>query len=145
MVMRLLAFGFAAQVDVETLAVTVRGAVGDGAGLELLAFLEQDDLPDPEDVLADPGGFVVPDRGDRVQATLSAMVDAVRRRPTLHRWTAGWAVLARTAATQPVDLLVSAAMDLAALRESDWALPGGLEQLGPVLDLLAIADAPSAA
>jgi hypothetical protein len=140
MAMRLLAFAFASNADSETVAIAVRGAVGDGAGLELLAFLEQADLPDPEELLRDPGGFAVPNRGDLVHATLAAMIDAVRRRPTHERWQAGWAVLARIATAQPVDLLVSAVMDLAALREPDWPIPAELTDLRPVLDLLAVAE-----
>jgi hypothetical protein len=41
--------------------------------------------------------------------------------------------------THPIDLLVSPAMDLAALRQPDWPLPTDLDRLEPVLDLLAVA------
>jgi hypothetical protein len=70
---------------------------------------------------------------------LTAMVDAVRRRTDQARWAAGWAVLARMASSQPIDLLVAPAMDLAALRRSDWPLPADLDQLEPVLDLITLA------
>ncbi|MGH3417381.1 MAG: AAA family ATPase, partial [Actinocrinis sp.] len=56
MAIRLLAFGYAADAGRDAVALALRGAVGDGAGFELLAFLERRDLPDPETVLADPYG-----------------------------------------------------------------------------------------
>ena len=51
----------------------VEGAVGDGAALEFLAWLEHLDLPDPEAVLADPDSFVLPERSDRAFAVLTAV------------------------------------------------------------------------
>jgi hypothetical protein len=136
MAVRLLAFAFASTADEEALAILLRGVIGDGAGLELLAHRERAELPDPEDLLRDPAGFGSPERGDLVHAMLTSMVDAIRRRPSRDRWDAGWAVLARMAALHPVDLLVAPAMDLAALRRSGWPLPPGLDRLEPVLDLL---------
>ncbi|MBQ1160613.1 AAA family ATPase, partial [Streptomyces sp. A73] len=59
----LLAFGTAASVSREVLALLVRGAVGDGPGLELLAHLDRMDLPDPESLLSDPAGAELPARG----------------------------------------------------------------------------------
>ncbi|GAA3391662.1 sigma 54-interacting transcriptional regulator [Cryptosporangium minutisporangium] len=142
MALRLMAFTFAAEggdigrLD-ETLSVLLRGTLGDGAGLELMAYLDRADLPDPEDVLRDPDGFAPPHRGDLVNAVLTAMVEAVRRRCTRPRWEAGWAVLARVTATAPADALVVPASELAALRDPDWPLPETIDRLQPVLDLLA--------
>src|SRR5687768_3375106 len=48
MALRLIAFATAAGVSREVLSTLVRGAVGDGPGLELLAGLDRLDLPDPE-------------------------------------------------------------------------------------------------
>jgi len=137
MALRLLAFGYAADADREAVALAVRGAVGDGAGLELLAFLERRDLPDPEAVLADPDGFDLPERGDLVHALLSAAVDAISRDTTQRRWQAGWEVLARLADAVPVDLLAAPAVQLAALRDPTWPLPAQLDRLGPLEKLLA--------
>ena len=136
MVMRLLAFGYAADAAPEAVALAVRGAVGDGAGLELLAFLERQDLPDPETVLADPAGAELPERGDLVHATLAAVVDAVGRDTTRTRWEAGWTLVARLCATVPVDLLAAPAMQLAALRDPVWELPAQLDGLGALDALL---------
>jgi MoxR-like ATPase len=140
MALRLLAFGYAADADIEAIALAVRGAVGDGAGFELLAFLEQRDLPDPEDVLADPDGVELPERGDLVHAMLSAVADAIGREATRERWEAGWAVVARLAAAVPVDLLVAPAMELAALRDPLWPAPAHLDRLGALEEVLAWTD-----
>ena len=57
-VAKLLAACEAADASEAARAALVEGAVGDGAAIEFLAWLEHLDLPDPEAVLADPDGFV---------------------------------------------------------------------------------------
>src|SRR5262249_6310144 len=64
MALRLIAFATAAGTSRDVLSMVVRGTVGDGPGLELLASLDRLDLPDPEQLLADPAGAVLPERGD---------------------------------------------------------------------------------
>src|SRR6201999_1439542 len=64
MTLRLLAFATAAGASRDVLSLLVRGTVGDGPGLELLASLDRLDLPDPETLLADPTGADLPERGD---------------------------------------------------------------------------------
>ncbi|MFH9085670.1 AAA family ATPase [Streptomyces sp. NPDC017673] len=131
----LLAFGTAASVSREVLALLVRGAVGDGPGLELLAHLDRMDLPDPESLLADPASAELPVRGDLRQATLEAVVAAVGARPERQRWEAGWAVLVRALETGAPDLLVAPATTLAALRRDDWEVPEAVERLAGLVGL----------
>ncbi|WP_035844724.1 sigma 54-interacting transcriptional regulator [Kitasatospora azatica] len=131
----LLAFGTAAGVSREVLALLVRGAVGDGPGFELLAHLDRMDLPDPETLLADPAAAELPARGDLRQATLEAVVAAVGARPERARWEAGWAVLVRALETGAPDLLVAPATALAALRRDDWEVPDAVERLVGVVGL----------
>ncbi|KUN27810.1 AAA family ATPase [Streptomyces corchorusii] len=131
----LLAFGTAASVSREVLALLVRGAVGDGPGLELLAHLDRMDLPDPEPLLADPASAELPVRGDLRQAALEAVVAAVGARPERQRWEAGWAVLVRALETGAPDLLVAPAAALAALRRDDWEVPDAVERLAGVVGL----------
>ncbi|GAA1981803.1 sigma 54-interacting transcriptional regulator [Catenulispora subtropica] len=132
MALRLLAFGYAADADLEAVAIAIRGTVGDGAGLELMAFLDRRDLPDPERVLAAPADVELPERGDLVHATLTAVVDAVARNATRERWEAAWHLIARLIRTVPVDLLAAPAMQLAALRQPEWEPPAHLDGLGPL-------------
>ncbi|HKT02052.1 MAG TPA: MoxR family ATPase [Rugosimonospora sp.] len=133
--LRLVAFATAADASREVLSLLVRGSVGDGPGLELLASLDRMDLPDPEALLADPAGADLPERGDLRQAVFDGVVDAVRRRPERARWDAAWTLLARAARTGPADLVVVPATTLASLRQDDWEVPESIEQLAGAVSL----------
>nr|WP_260617973.1 AAA family ATPase [Streptomyces sp. WAC07149] len=133
--MTLLAFGTAASVSRDVLALLVRGAVGDGPGLELLAHVDRMELPDPDLLLADPGAAELPERGDLRQATLEAVVAAVGARPERERWEAAWKVLVRAMETGAPDLLVGPAKALAALRRDGWEVPEAVERLSAVIGL----------
>ncbi|MFG2932794.1 AAA family ATPase [Streptomyces achromogenes] len=138
--MTLLAFGTAAAASREVMALLVRGAVGDGPGLELLAHLDRMDLPDPETLLAEPSSAVLPERGDLRQAALEAVVAAVGARPERQRWEAAWEVLVRAMETGAPDLLVAPAGKLASLRRDDWEVPRAVERLAAVAGLARRAD-----
>ncbi|MFA7766648.1 AAA family ATPase [Streptomyces sp. NPDC048723] len=140
MTVRLLAFAQAADSSREVLSMLVRGTVGDGPGLELLAALDRMELPDPEELLADPAGADLPERGDRRQATLDGVVEAVRRRPDRSRWDAAWALLVRALETGAPDLVVVPATTLATLRQEDWDVPESIERLAGVVTLSRRAD-----
>ncbi|MBE1537225.1 AAA family ATPase [Actinomadura algeriensis] len=135
MALRLLATGYATGARPEAVAAAVVGAVGDGAGLELLAYLDELDLPDPNRVLADPSAFALPERGDRQLAFLTAVVSAVQDDPTRRRWEAGWDVLAKAVEAGVPDIAARAAGDLAALREPGWPVPSGIDGFVELLQL----------
>lgn len=135
MALRLLAFAAAAGASREVLSMLVRGTVGDGPGLELLASLDRMDLPDPEALLADPAGAVLPERGDLRRAVLDGVVAAVREHPERTRWDAAWALLVRALETGPPDLLVVPATTLATLRQEGWEIPATIERLAGVVSL----------
>ncbi|GAA1672876.1 MoxR family ATPase [Nonomuraea maheshkhaliensis] len=135
MALRLLAVGYAAGADQQAVATAVVGAVGDGAGLELLNYLEQLDLPDPDRVLANPDAFALPARGDRQLAFLTAVVSAVQSDLTRRRWEAGWTVLAKAVDAGVPDVAARAAADLAALRDTDWPVPSGIDAFIDLLQL----------
>ncbi|MFF4382530.1 AAA family ATPase [Kitasatospora sp. NPDC001547] len=140
MTLRLVAFATAAGSSREVLSLLVRGTVGDGPGLELMAHTDRMDLPDPEALLADPDGAVLPERGDLRQAVLDGVVAAVRNRPERARWDAAWALLARALETGAPDLLVVPATTLASLRREDWDVPAAIERLAPALAVSRRAD-----
>jgi hypothetical protein len=77
MAARLLTAAELAGASEEVRAALVTGAVGLGAGIELLSWLVEMDLGDPEAALADPDAFVLPERGDRAYAALSSVAAAV--------------------------------------------------------------------
>lgn len=140
MTLRLIAFATAAGSSRDVLSLLVRGTVGDGPGLELLASVDRMDLPDPETLLADPAGAVLPERGDLRQAALDGVVAAVRARLDRSRWDAAWALLVRAVETGAPDLVVVPATTLASLRQQDWEVPESIEQLAGVVTLSRRAD-----
>lgn len=140
MTLSLIAFATAAGSSRDVLSALVRGTVGDGPGLELLAGLDRMDLPDPETLLADPAHAALPERGDLRQAVLDGVVAAVRNRPEKSRWDAAWALLVRALETGAPDLVVVPATTLASLRQEDWDVPASIEQLAGVVSLSRRAD-----
>ncbi|OCC13554.1 MoxR family ATPase [Streptomyces sp. PTY087I2] len=140
MTLNLIAFATAAGSSREVLSLLVRGTVGDGPGLELLASLDRMDLPDPEDLLTDPANAVLPERGDLRQAALDGVVAAVRTRPDRARWDAAWALFVRALETGAPDLVVVPATTLASLRQEDWDVPAAIEHLAGVVSLSQRAD-----
>ena len=132
MAARLMAAAGAAGTGDEARSALIRGAIGDGAGVEFLAWLVEMDLPDPEQVLADPASFRLPERGDRAYAALAAIAAAVAADPTPARWTAGWQVLGLAADTAP-DVAAVAARVLAKCRPPDADPPAEIHLFAPVL------------
>lgn len=109
----------------------VLGAVGEAAGFELLSWLHNLDLPDPETLLTDPSA-PLPDRADRLLALLGAVVAHVAADGTAERWQQAWAVIARVARTAP-DVAAAAAKALARQRPEGAALPTAMLELAPIL------------
>ncbi|GLZ05162.1 ATPase AAA [Actinomadura sp. NBRC 104412] len=135
MALRLLAVGYATDASPEGLSAAIVGAIGDGAGIELLSYLEALDLPDPNRVLANPDAFKLPKRGDRQLAFLTSVVAAVQGDVTRRRWEAGWEVLAKAVDAGVPDVAARAAADLAALRDTDWPVPAGIDGFVDILRL----------
>jgi hypothetical protein len=132
MAARLLTAAELAGASDEVRAALVTGAVGVGAGIELLTWLAEMDLGDPEVALADPDGFTLPSRGDRAYAALSAVAAAVAALPTPERWVAGWRVLAKAGAGAP-DVAAMAARVLARCRPDGTAPPPEIRLFAPLL------------
>lgn len=132
MASRLWAAARAAEVSTEAETALVTGAVGEGPGVEFLMWHMEMDLPDPEEVLADPEGFVIPDRGDRTHAVLTSVAAAVAADPTVERWLAGWKVVGRVGDTTP-DVAAVAARALVACRPPQAPAPPEIKLFLPLL------------
>lgn len=105
MAARLYGAGHACGVSENTLRLLVTGCVGVAAAAEFLNYLRELDLPDPEDILADPQGWDVPaDRGDKIYAIGAAVHAAVANNLTAERWVAQGDVIATIAAAGYVDI-----------------------------------------
>jgi hypothetical protein len=132
MASRLWAAAQAAAAPMEVLLVLMQGAVGDGPGVEFVTWVTEMDLPDPEAVLADPPSFVLPERGDRAYAALSAIAGAVAANATPERWLAGWKVLGRAGESAP-DVAAMAARVLARCRPDGTPAPPEVKTFLPLL------------
>ena len=131
---RLLAGADLVAADMSTKASLVAGCVGSPAGLELLAWIDEGGLPDPEAVLADPSSLVVPDRGDRAHATFSSIVAAVVADPGAGRWEAAWEAMAVGLDSDHPDLVVTPMRTLIANRPEGATPPArALQTLAPLL------------
>ena len=132
MAARLWAAASAAGASTEAETALVTGAVGEGAGVELLMWHEEMDLPDPEAVLADPDRVEIPERGDRAYAVVSGVAAAVAAKATPERWLAGWKVLAKAGERAP-DVAAVAARVLAQCRPAGAVAPPEVKLFAPVL------------
>lgn len=132
MAARLLGVAMAAGTDDLVRSLVARGAVGPGPGVELLAWLDAADLPDPELVLADPGSFTLPERGDRAYAALTSIAAAVQRDPTPERWARGWEVFGR-AGEIALDVAAAAARGLVRCRPANAPVPPEVTRFAPLL------------
>jgi MoxR-like ATPase len=127
------ALGYGREVQ----ALLALGAVG-GAGLEFLRYMEELDLPAPEEVLADPERL--PSRDDQAYAALMAAVRHALEVPE-ERWEAAWRVLRFAAERRGQgDLAAMAARVLIRahreLKARGVVLPLGPEEMGPrIIDL----------
>ena len=80
---------------------------------------------------------LLPTRGDRQLAFLTAVVSAVQSNTTRERWEAGWTVLSKAVDAGVPDVAARAAADLAAMRQPAWPVPATLDA---VIDILSLSD-----
>jgi hypothetical protein len=111
----------------------VAGCVGTGPAMQFLTYSRELDLPDPEELLRNPGGLVLPARGDRAYAVLTAVVSAVLADNTPKRWTAGFEVLAAAHKQNRKDVAASACKTLAENRPAGAAVPAVVDEFIPTL------------
>lgn len=123
----------------EVSADLVRSLVGEAAARSYTVWVQTQDLADPEDVLADPKGFTLPTRGDRVCTLLDSVVAAALSKGTRTdaeisaRYAAAWIVLGRVMDAGSKDLAVPAATTLARSRPPFCAVPAEAAKLHSIL------------
>jgi AAA domain (dynein-related subfamily) len=134
MAARLIAASNVTAGDAEVKALLIAGSVGPAAAAEYLAWQEDLDLPDPEEVLRDPASFRLPERGDRAYAALTAVTAAVLADNTTARWEAAWAAISAATDSQHADIAVTTVRTLIAHRPDGAAPPPDvLIKMAPVL------------
>ena len=86
-------------------ALVVNGCIGSAAGTQLLTYMKELDLPDPEDLLINPEGWTLPTgRGDKVYAVMASTLSAVERNITPDRWHAYGKLLSMVARKNHADI-----------------------------------------
>jgi hypothetical protein len=94
------------------------GSVGTGSASEFITWIKALDLPDPEEILANPKKFkVYTERPDKTFAVLNSVISAAIRDLKVERWKAAWEVLSIAAKNNAVDVAGAAAATLARARE----------------------------
>lgn len=134
MAARLLSACMSAHARAEVQQLLVVGCVGEGPALEFFGWRRDLDLPDPEELLADPEGAPLPlDRGDRAYVILAGVAHAATREESLDRWNRAWKVLARAAREGTADIAANAARTLARNIPKDASAPPEAATFAPVL------------
>lgn len=110
MASRLLGAAIASDSNKSIKNLLVTGAVGSGPAMQFSTYCERMDLPDPEDILANPEGFNMPSALDYQHVILSSIVAAVLGSEiTAKRWNAAWIVIAKVVNSGKVDIAVPSA------------------------------------
>jgi hypothetical protein len=121
--------------DTEAIRTAAMGLVGDGAGMELLAWLDTADLPDPAAVTADPSLVDwAGERQDRVWAVLHGVVTLAAQRGTVEAWRAAWKPLGAAADAKRGDIAAASARTLATLRPASTRIPAEMRKFRPMLE-----------
>ena len=128
MAARLWAAADAAGVETEVRNVLVGGCVGPAA-TEFFTWIDEFNLPDPEELLENPTSLEIGDRGDLVYVALAAVANVVVTKPSPQRWCKAWKVLGHAVRQGAPDVAAFAAEILAQNR------PKGLTQLPEELSL----------
>jgi MoxR-like ATPase len=132
-VIRILAAADGSGASEETLMGLVAGLVGEGSAVEFLRFQRDLDLPDPEELLAQPNTYRKPQRNDQVHAIIASIVSSVRYNLTGPRWTSAMEVFVKVAQTGQLDVAAVGLRALAPLRPDGAEAPDSLGVFGELL------------
>lgn len=110
--------------------------IGDGVAGEFVRWAKQADLPDPEDMLADPVGFPLPKAGDVLFSALTSVAGAVVIKTDAKRWLAAWKIFQRAAEGKAADIGAAAALQLACLWKDHPQLPRPTKEILPYAAIL---------
>lgn len=113
----------------------VNGLVGVGAGAELLSYIENVDLPDPDSLLQNPFTLEIPSRADRTYAIGASVINAISRQVDEKRWQNAGIIISSIANGGYADIAVVLARKWMQLRPNDTVKPDSesLRALSPIL------------
>lgn len=144
---RLLGMARATAAGDEAVRLLVSGAIGASSAHEFLVWVDAQELPDPEDVLADPRADIFRGmRADRVFVALQSVLAAVLAEPTPARWTAAVEACAAAANEVGVDAAVPTVRALMGpdVRPAGASLPSGIMTFRAALALAGLLGEPAA-
>lgn len=110
---KLMATAQIAGMDENTISLLILGAVGPTVAGEYLSYVQNLDLPDPEELIKNPDKFEIPQRQDQLFAILGQVVAHVKQNLTDKRNQAAWTILSKVASEGSVDLAAAHARTLA--------------------------------
>lgn len=124
------------DTDHEITVNLLAGAVGIGPAGEFCSYVDNLDLPNPEELLANPDKFnYAALRGDQLYATLGSVASVILENNTKDRWYAGWKVLYHAAKDKP-DIACQAGRTLARNKPSlPFMVPIEARAFKDILDL----------
>lgn len=135
---RLSAFARAVGASADVRRLLVAGCIGDAAAHEYLRWASNQDLPNPEELLADPTGYDFTGmRADRVYVTLQSVLAVASRTKSPDRWTAAIEVCAHAADHVGIDPAVPVVRSLMRheIRPSGASVPSAITVFAPALAL----------
>lgn len=111
------------------------GTVGEGVATELITYIGEADLPNPEDLLKDPSSFVLPPRGDQRYVVFYAVAAAAAGNPTPERCYAAWEILGMGVQQDKsvVDIAAMAAQTLAKVNPDNMRAHPAIREFIPIL------------
>lgn len=129
---RLLAASKATGVGEEVEDILMQGCVGEMAGMAFRKYVNDMELPDPEELLANPRLYQPSERGDITIACLKSVVRAVQGDNTPERWLNAWKILEKQSKVA-TDSVAAVASPLAKHRPNDedgkpLAIPRAIEK-----------------
>ncbi len=130
-----LAIAQAAEADEETALLVAASLLGTGAAAEYLAYEHNLDLPDTDQLLADPEVFARLERSDQRHAALEAVVARASADPDTRLWKKAFTVCVEAARQGAPDIAAAAAMRLVDIKPPRAGLPPGHETFTDILAL----------
>lgn len=112
MVSKILASCNSINANNEIISLLIEGAVGPGAAIEFQTFMSKVDLPDPEELLANPNSVKFPKGMDKQFIILNSLVSAVLNNYSVDRWEAVWKILGKAMDSIAEDITLPAARTL---------------------------------
>lgn len=122
----------AANLNGDLLASLLTGAVGLGAATEFLTWLDNLDLPDPEEVLQSPETFKFPERDDHVYAILFSVASCALNKGNRY-WHPAWQVITRAVEQGKADLAAVVARTLVLKKPKGVEIPADIKALAPII------------